>query len=73
MKENFSKKEFIITDHCAWEANKKNNTFHPHSIEVVDVKTGQLRYIKSGSVIKIINGEITSARSQEEYNKLNKK
>ncbi len=69
LKINDMKNEFILTDGCMWEANMKNNTSFPHSIEVVDVQTGQVRYIKSGSRIQFIEGEITPARNQEEYNK----
>lgn len=60
---------FILTDGCMWEKNKKEATSYPHSIEVVDEVTGQVRYIKSGSRISLVEGEITQGRSQEEYNK----
>jgi len=43
MKENPSTKTFLLTDNCAWEANKKNSTDYPHAIEVVDVETGDLQ------------------------------
>lgn len=49
--------------------NKRNGTFHPHAIEVVDVETGQIRFIKSGSKIKFVEGDISENRSQEVYNK----
>lgn len=62
-------REFILTDSCGWEANKQNGTFFPHAIEVVDTKTGQVRYIKSGARIKFVDGEITKGRDQKEYNK----
>ncbi len=52
-----------------WEMNKKNGTYHPHAIEVIDPETGQVRYIKSGSLIKFVSGNITEGRSQETYNK----
>lgn len=52
-----------------WEANKKAGTAYPHSIEVVDTETGSVRYIKSGSKISFIEGEITETHSQEIYNK----
>lgn len=52
-----------------WEMNKKNETYHPHAIEVVDPETGQVRYIKSGSKISFVDGEISEGRSQENYNK----
>lgn len=60
---------YIITDGCMWEQNKQNSTYHPHAIEVVNSKTGQVQYIKSGSRITFVEGEITETRSQEIYNK----
>lgn len=60
---------FIVTDGCMWEMNKTNKTYFPHAIEVVDSVTGQVRYIKSGSKISFVEGEITESRSQESYNK----
>ncbi len=61
--------EFVLTDGCMWEMNKKNGTSHPHAIEVVDVKTGAIRYIKSGSRIQFVKGEISEGRNQESYNR----
>lgn len=60
---------FLITDNCMWEQNKKRGTFHPHAIEVVDIETGQVRYIESGAKIKFVDGSITDNRDQETYNK----
>ena len=64
------KQIFILTDGCMWEANKKNGTKHAHAIEVVDAATGAVRYIKSGSKIAFVDGEITDLRTQEQYNKM---
>ena len=64
-----NEKVFIITDLCMWENNKKNKTNYPHAIQVVDAETGQVRYIKSGSKIAFIEGQITESHSQETYNK----
>lgn len=61
-------REFILTDGCMWEKNKKDGTAFPHAIEVVDVETGQVRYIKSGSRIRFIDGQITMTRDQASYN-----
>ena len=63
---------FIITDNCFWEKNKKDKTFHPHAIEVVDIETGQVRFIESGAKIKFIEGNMTDSRDQETYNKYKK-
>lgn len=51
-----------------WEANRISGVRAPHSIEVVDVETGQTRYIKSGSKIRFVEGDISDAFSQEMYN-----
>lgn len=60
---------FIVTDGCMWEQNKQNSTYYPHAIEVLNSRTGQIRYIKSGSRITFVEGEITKTRSQDFYNK----
>ena len=52
-----------------WEMNKQNGKSNPHAIEVVDAETGAVRYIKSGSRIKFIEGDITEGRNQESYNR----
>lgn len=62
-----TEKTFIVTDSCMWEANKKAGTRAPHAIEVVDIDTGQLRFIKSGSKIRFIDGEISEPLSQDDY------
>ena len=63
-------KVFILTDGCMWEKNKQEGTRFPHSIEVVDIETGAVHFIRSGAKIALLDGDITEARSQEEYNKL---
>lgn len=62
-------KVFLITDGCIWEINKQTGNEHPHAIEVVDVETGAIRYIKSGSHITLVKGEVTDVRNQAAYNK----
>ncbi len=52
-----------------WEANKKAGTSNTHAIEVVECETGAVRYIRSGSIISLVEGYITEARDQETYNK----
>lgn len=65
-----TEKTFILTDSCGWEAEKKNPTGRTeHIIEVIDEETGQVRWIKSGSRIKFIEGDITEPLKQEDYNK----
>ncbi len=68
-----NEKIYLLTDGCAWEINKQTGNEHPHSIEVVDVATAAVRYIKSGSKIKFLEGEISDIRTQEAYNKATKK
>lgn len=63
-------KIFILTDSCAWESEKKNPTGRSeHIVEVVDVETGQVRYIKSGAKISLVEGDISEPLNQEDYNK----
>lgn len=64
-----NEKIYLLTDGCAWELNKQTGNEHPHAVEVVDLETGAIRYIKSGSRIKFIEGEISDIRTQETYNK----
>lgn len=63
----------LVTDGCMWEANKRNGTAHAHAIEVVDIDTGAIQYITSGSYIIFVKGTITDIRTQEAYNKATKK
>lgn len=65
---NDQSKLFLVTDGCMWEQNKKGKTFYPHAIEVVDVETGELRFIRSGSRIQFVDGNITVGRNQDLYN-----
>lgn len=69
LKQKDTERVFITTDACLWEANKIDNICHPHAIEVVDVETGQVRFIESGARIKFVSGKISKGRTQEEYNK----
>lgn len=62
-------KIFVVTDGCMWERNKVEGTKFPHSIEVMDETTGQMRYIKTGARIAFLEGEISEARNQEGYNR----
>ncbi len=62
-------KIYLLTDGCMWELNKQTGNEHPHAMEVVDLETGAVRYIKSGSRIAFIEGEISDIRDQAAYNK----
>lgn len=54
---------YIVTDNCFWDTNPPENyniydpKRKPHGIELVDVKTGTVVMLKSGSVIKIIKAK----------------
>lgn len=63
-----NEKIYLLTDGCLWEINKESGNEHPHSVEVVDLETGAVRYIKSGSRIAFIEGEISDIRTQAVYN-----
>lgn len=71
-KSELIKRNFLLTDACLWEMNNKMGTKAPHAIEVVDMETGQVRYINSGSIIRFVKGEISDERIQELYNNANK-
>lgn len=58
---------YLITDGCVWEINKQLGSEHPHAMEVVDIETGAVRYIKSGSKIRFVEGEISDIRTQKAY------
>ena len=61
-------KVYILTDGCMWEINKATGNEHPHAVEVLDIETGAIRYIKSGSRIRFLEGEISDYRTQKTYN-----
>ena len=61
---------FMVTDMCMWEKNKLEGKTDPHAIGVVDVETGENRYIRGGSKIKFIEGEISEVQKQEDYNNI---
>lgn len=63
-----TEKVFIVTDSCMWEANRLSGSRAPHSIEVIDAATGQVRFIRSGSKIRFVDGDITEPNTQEMYN-----
>lgn len=62
------KKTFLLTDACMWEKNKLEGRKVPHAVQVVDIKTGKTHWIKSGSHIKFLDGDITAELNQEDYN-----
>lgn len=68
--ETIRERVFLLTDTCMWEKNRKEGTYHPHAVEVVDVNTGQTRFIKSGAKIAFVEGDISKGRSQEDYNRI---
>ena len=44
-------RKYLLTDSCYFYGKKKRC---PHWIEVVDLQTGAVKYLKSGSVIQIV-------------------
>lgn len=48
-----SKKKYILTDSCFFY-EKKGERRVPHTIEVVDLYTGSVKQLKSGTVIKVV-------------------
>ena len=49
-----SRKRYMVTDSCFFYEGKKKRGRSPHVIELVDIKTGSVKKLKSGSVITII-------------------
>ncbi len=47
-------KKYILTDSCFFYESKKKRGRSPHVIEVVDMETGNVKKLKSGSVIRIV-------------------
>lgn len=68
IEENELTPTYILTDACMWERNKLEGTRAPHCIEVVNEATGQTHYMKTGTRIKFVSGEMTEALSQDQYN-----
>jgi hypothetical protein len=57
------KKRYLVTDQCFWEKltdeekkayNPYDTTRAPHSVELVDVETGTVVHLPSGSVVEVI-------------------
>jgi len=53
-------KEYLVTDSCFWEENppEEYNPYDkkraPHSLQIVDIQTGTVVQLNSGSTIKIV-------------------
>ena len=48
-----TKARYIVTDSCFYY-EKKGEQRVPHTIEVVNLETGSVKKLKSGSIIRII-------------------
>ena len=46
-------KKYLLTDSCFYWGNSKKKR-NKHWIEVVDLKTGTVKHIKSGSIIQVV-------------------
>ena len=44
-------KKYILTNSCYWYGGKGRT---PHYIEIVDMETGETKYLKSGSLIQVV-------------------
>lgn len=62
-----NEKIYLLTDGCMWQINEETGNEHPHAVEVVDLETGAVRYIRSGSRIRFVEGDITDIRTQKTY------
>ena len=47
------KRKYILTDSCFFYENKGKKRV-PHWIEIVDVENGNVKKLKSGSVIQVV-------------------
>lgn len=47
-------KKYILTDSCFFYEGKSKKKRSPHVIELVDVKNGSVKRLKSGSIIRIV-------------------
>lgn len=68
-KENPKKRTYIVSDLCMWEKNKREGMMSDHCIGVIDEKTGQSRFIKTGARIKFVSGDISPTLNQKDYNR----
>lgn len=54
-------KEYVVTDECYWisnapeDYNPYDKTRKPHAVSIVDIDTGTVVLLKSGSIIKVIH------------------
>lgn len=54
------KKRYMVTDQCMWETSKLENynpldpKRAPHALTLVDVETGSIAFLKSGSIIQVV-------------------
>lgn len=59
-KKSLTGRTFMLTDQCFYQEANNENDYNPddrrkpHAISVVDVETGTIRLIKSGSLIKVV-------------------
>ena len=53
-------KRYMVTDQCMWESAKMENynpldpKRTPHALTLVDMETGSIAFLKSGSIIQVI-------------------
>lgn len=53
-------KRYMVTDQCMWEASKLKDynpldpRRAPHALTIVDIETGSIAFLKSGSIIQVV-------------------
>ena len=56
-------KAYVLTDQCFWNTNPSKDynpldpNRKPHSVTIVDVETGSIAMLKSGSIIKVLEAK----------------
>jgi len=69
-----AEKEYVVTDQCGWERltedeqceyNPYDKSRKPHAIQLVDVDTGTVVELESGSIVRIVK-----ARESEKFTHL---
>lgn len=59
-KKSLNGRTFMLTDQCFYQEDNNEKDYNPdnrrkpHAISVVDIDTGTIRLIKSGSMIKVV-------------------
>lgn len=52
------RKEYLVTNSCYWYQKDPKAKRNPHFMVVVDPETGEMKGIKNGSYVQVIDGEV---------------